>query len=558
MQYINISIKEHSYFNVLKCPLKNGRDIIIKKQKLFKSMGVWVLIGALLTGCSGAATSDSPAETEGSEAVLEETEENAETEGTAETGEGEEETGDDESQSKASLDEYSVEEAAYESFTAFVDEFYIKSKNDDFGYFKQLNFWDQAEIYEIVIDAYEHTGDERYYRMIYQMFEGFKKLQGEDWSRNEYNDDIMWMTIACARAYNCTGDQAFLDIAKKHFDLVWDRAYSDDLGGGLFWRTDNQTKNACINCPAAIAASLLGDILDDESYYEKADQLMDWVVANIYEEDTGHVYDAYDMEGNINEWASTYNQGTFIGANTLLYLHTGDEEYFTRARRASDYTIDEMYQKGVMDNENNSGDLVGFKGILVRWMYLFSVNCDQPDIMEWVKLNALTAWSNRNSKGIVNTTWNTQTEEDTAYILPFAASTAVSALNNCRDDCETELIASQYIPAAKFSRCGKLVITEKNDEDLVLSALEDGAFLEYSYVNFEEESGKISLTIGADEKTTVEVRLGSVNGETIASAEVEGDPSEVTLDIEPVLGVNKVFLVFPNTGEGIRVSGFNF
>ncbi|MBP5250233.1 MAG: glycoside hydrolase family 76 protein, partial [Lachnospiraceae bacterium] len=265
-----------------------------------------------------------------------------------------------------------IEEAAYESFSSFIDQYYFKSKIEDYGVFKKLNFWDQAEIYEIVIDAYEHTGDERYYRMIHELFNGFIKLHGEDFSPNEYNDDIMWITIAFVRAYRDTGDEAFLESAVRHFNLVWDRGWSEDLGGGIFWRIENTTKNACINCPAAIAACLLAEETHDDSYYEKAVMIMDWVVDNIYETKTGRVYDAYEMNGNKNHWASTYNQGTFIGANTLLYLHTGDGKYLSQARRASDFTIENMYDGKVMDNEANSGDLVGFKGILARWMYAFA------------------------------------------------------------------------------------------------------------------------------------------------------------------------------------------
>ena len=62
------------------------------------------------------------------------------------------------------------------------------------------------------------------------------------------------MTIACARAYQAFHEEIYLQQAEKHFNLVFDRAWSDDLGGGLFWRIENTTKNACINGPAAIAA----------------------------------------------------------------------------------------------------------------------------------------------------------------------------------------------------------------------------------------------------------------------------------------------------------------
>ena len=45
----------------------------------------------------------------------------------------------------------------------------------------------------------------------------------------------MWLVIAFMRAYHHTGEMRFLSVAKANFDLTFERAYSEDLGGGLFW-----------------------------------------------------------------------------------------------------------------------------------------------------------------------------------------------------------------------------------------------------------------------------------------------------------------------------------
>ncbi len=452
--------------------------------------------------------------------------------------------------------DFTVEEAAYESFTSFIDQYYFKSKVDNHGLFKKLNFWDQAEIYEIVIDAYEHTGDRRYYDMIFEIYDGFTMTHGEDFAWNEFNDDIMWITIGFTRAYKDTGDKKFLDSAVKHFKLVWDRAWSEDLEGGLFWRIENTTKNACINCPATIAACLLAEATGDESYYDKAVRIMDWVVANIYEPQTGRVYDAYEMNGNKNPWASTYNQGTFIGANNLLYLHTGDGKYLSQARRACDYTIEKMYDGGVMDNEANSGDLVGFKGILARWMYAFAVDCDQSDVMEWMKMNALTGWGNRNSKGIVGTTWNTKTSES-SNIIPFSASTIVSALNNVNNECRTDYKAANGINAAEFSRCGKVIVNKK-ENSMTVETMDGTAFLEYAHVTFKEDCTKIVLEAAAEKDTKVEVRLGDPEGETVARGVIKAGSNETTLNAEKLSAVQRIYIVFPEKGRTVEISKINF
>ncbi len=509
---------------------------------------LFLIAGVLLGGCMGAENNGEKPETKVTSTPTptpKKTEENKGNKGHGSEG------------GKVS-EEMTVEQMAYESFTSFIDQYYFRSKVEDYAMFKKTNFWDQAEIYEIVVDAYEHTGDQRYYDMIFEMYRGFIKTHTEDFGKNEYNDDIMWITICFARAYKDTGDKKFLDSAVKHFNMVWDRAWSNDLGGGLFWRTDNQTKNACINCPATIAACLLGEITGDERYYDKAVTIMDWVVANIYEPKTGRVYDAYELNGNKNHWASTYNQGTFIGANNLLYLHTGDGKYLSQARRACDYTIENMYDGKVMDNEANSADLVGFKGILARWMYAFAVDCDQQDVMEWMKMNALTAWKNRNSKGITATTWNTKTSES-SDIIPFSASTAVSALNNINNDLRTDFKADNGFKASEFTRCGKVVI-RKNKDSMTVETKDGEAFLEYAHVTFKNESNKIKIGIKAEKDTKIEVRIGSPEGDTVAKGVVKAGESlgELVLDSQKLKGVVRLYIVFPETGRKVEISTVNF
>jgi len=48
----------------------------------------------------------------------------------------------------------------------------------------------------------------------------------------------------------------FRDVARTNFDLCFARAASTNLGGGLWWKTNNRSKNACVNGPGAIAAAV--------------------------------------------------------------------------------------------------------------------------------------------------------------------------------------------------------------------------------------------------------------------------------------------------------------
>jgi Predicted glycosyl hydrolase len=324
------------------------------------------------------------------------------------------------------LDKTTVAKMAESVFDAFIAEYY------DNGTFIKADFWDNAEIFETVVDAYERTGNDKYKKYIEEIAAATFGKYSKKWSSNIYNDDIMWLVIAYTRAYILTGNKDYLKYAKINFDDTWSRAYSDDLGGGLWWRTDNQSKNSCINGPSSIAACLIGKVTCDARYYEKAALAMEWEIANLFEPDTGRVYDSMSVEDkSVNKWASTYNQGTFIGACNMLYDYYKDEKYLEYAGKAADYAINVMYSGKVMNNETSGGDLIGFKGILTRWLSRYATYTNNTEIIKWLQENAAAAWSNRNSKGLIWTAWDDKTSDNIKDYDVFGMSTAVALMFNC-------------------------------------------------------------------------------------------------------------------------------
>lgn len=182
--------------------------------------------------------------------------------------------------------------------------------------------------------------------------------------------------------------------------------------------------------------------------------------------------------------------------------------------------------------------------------------------MEWLKKNATTAWSNRNADGIMATSWNTKTP-DNAQVKTFSASTAVAALHNCKESEATSLQAGEYNKASAFDRCGRMWITEKNDDSLVMETFADNAFMEYAHVKFAEEYTKVKITAGAETETKMEIRLDAPDGETVASVTVApgtmASPQEIEVDAKGVKGKSqRIYIVFPDSGTKVKVSGFQF
>jgi hypothetical protein len=69
----------------------------------------------------------------------------------------------------------------------------------------KVSYWMRAEQMEMVLDAHERTPSPQKLAMFTNLFHGFLVDHGTNWSKNPYNDDIMWMVIACTRAALLTG-----------------------------------------------------------------------------------------------------------------------------------------------------------------------------------------------------------------------------------------------------------------------------------------------------------------------------------------------------------------
>jgi predicted alpha-1,6-mannanase (GH76 family) len=262
---------------------------------------------------------------------------------------------------------------------------------------KKADFWTRAEMLEMVLDVHARTRSPKQLEMFAELFRGFIADHGRTWERNDFNDDIMWMVIACARAHLVTGNTEYRDVAKANFDLCYARAISPDLGGGLWWKTDNKSKNACVNGPGAIAAFLMGLATKDASYTAKAKELFLWERKTLFDDKTGRIADSIKIDGKVATFALTYNQGTFVGAANLL-------GYNDDAKLAATYTMNKMCKDGYLPGSGENGDGGGFNGIGVRWIARYMKDRHEQTTFEpWLQKNAEAAWQARRTED--NLSW---------------------------------------------------------------------------------------------------------------------------------------------------------
>jgi hypothetical protein len=164
----------------------------------------------------------------------------------------------------------------------------------------------------------------------------------------------------------------------------------------LWWTTDKGGKNACVNGPGAIAAYLLYTTLGDSTYLTKAQNIYNWEMATLFNTNNGAIYDSISSAGSINTWASTYNQGTFVGAANYL----GD---VASATLAANYMLG---SRGLLPDYGIGGNNSGFNGIGMRWVAKFMNDRNlQNNYLAALQFNANTAYMNRRSDGLSWCSW---------------------------------------------------------------------------------------------------------------------------------------------------------
>jgi predicted alpha-1,6-mannanase (GH76 family) len=272
--------------------------------------------------------------------------------------------------------------------------YYETTEQEELG-----SIWTQAIFWDIIMDAYERTGDAKYEQMIHDIHEGGdREYAGYNWENKEewfIYDDIMWWVIALGRAHQITGNEKYLEQSITGFDRVWRDSY-DPEDGGMYWNFDHGGKNACINYPTVIAAMRLYHITGKEEYLDKAKGIYSWSRENLFQQSTGRVADHKVGDGRPGYDDYTYNQGTAIGAAVMLYKETGKQMYLDDAIAAADYTKNEMSNsEGILPAEGDWNEQGVLKAIFVRYMDMLIEEAGQDQYLSWLQKNASKAWSNR-------------------------------------------------------------------------------------------------------------------------------------------------------------------
>jgi len=258
--------------------------------------------------------------------------------------------------------------------------------------------WTQAIYWDMIMNAYKRTRNDKYYRMIGDIYDGaYNRYDGFNWENKVewfIYDDMMWWIISLARAYEITGDRKYLDHSVSGFDRVWRDSY-DPLGSGMYWAFDHRGKTACINYPTVIGAMTLYNITKNRNYLSKAQEIYRWNRKILFDKNNGRVADHKVGSEPTNWTLHVYNQATCIGAAVMLYKETGLQEYLDDAVLAADCVRD------IMSDENQvlpfeTGIEQGiYTAIFAQYIIRLIEDCGQFQYLPWLYKNIKMGWARR-------------------------------------------------------------------------------------------------------------------------------------------------------------------
>ena len=221
---------------------------------------------------------------------------------------------------------------------------------------------------------------------------------------NEYYDDEGWWALAWIRAFDLTGDPAYLDMSKTIFaDMAggWD----SHCEGGIWWRKDRHYKNAIANELFLLVAIRLHERTPQDT---GANSYLDWATREYaWFNGSGMINARHLVNDGLNRWCEnngrttwTYNQGVIVGGLTELYKTTGDTNYLNEASAIAKAAIATLNDgQGILcepcePDACGGGDVPQFKGIFVCYLAALYDLTRDPAYYHFLVSNARSIWAN--------------------------------------------------------------------------------------------------------------------------------------------------------------------
>ncbi|KAF2758384.1 mannan endo-1,6-alpha-mannosidase [Pseudovirgaria hyperparasitica] len=261
-------------------------------------------------------------------------------------------------------------------------------------------WWLAGAMFGEMVEYWYYTGDDTYNDLV------IKGLQAQVGDNQDYeplnvtkqlgNDDQDFWAYAVLSAAELKfpdppqGQPSWLALAQAVFNRQISRWDAQTCGGGLRWQvfsfnTGYNYKNSVSNGGFFQLAARLYRYTGNQTYYDWAEKMYDWMESSPLLTKDFHVYDGTTTDNNCtdadrHEWS--YNVGMMIAGSAFIYNHTQDEKWLNRLNGFIDVSDIFFPYNGVNTGgpvlvevaceiiSTCNNDQPSFKGYLARWMAL--------------------------------------------------------------------------------------------------------------------------------------------------------------------------------------------
>ncbi len=286
------------------------------------------------------------------------------------------------------------------------------------GRWRTTGWWNAANALTAVIDYTARSGDQTYRQVVDRTFRAAGRRHTD--FVNRFFDDNGWWALAWIRAHDLTGEERYLDAARRIF-VNMTTGWDDACGGGVWWNEDRTYKNAITNeLFLTIAARLhLRSPGSQRTYLDWALREHEWFIASGMIGQQQLVNDGLTPDCQNNRRPTyTYNQGVILGGLADLHEITGKDVYLRQGESIADAALRELTSPpsaapaGILIEPGEAGmvgrrtDGTQFKGIFVRHLYDFHVRCPRARYGDFIVRNAQSIWANsRTAKNQFGLRW---------------------------------------------------------------------------------------------------------------------------------------------------------
>jgi rhamnogalacturonyl hydrolase YesR len=181
-------------------------------------------------------------------------------------------------------------------------------------------------------------------------YPGYQASVAKEKRDDRYYDDNQWVAIAYLDAYNRNHQKQYLEKSEMICRFMLG-GLDTVAGGGFYWNEGKKTsKNTCSNGPGILILLQLYKITHKQEYLNTAIAVYKWTNKTLQAPD-GLYYDNIRLSDlKISNVKITYNTGTMLQSNMLLFEITKERTYLDEAERIAKAGREYFFKNGRLPN----------------------------------------------------------------------------------------------------------------------------------------------------------------------------------------------------------------